>query len=211
MKVLWQDAEPRANPLTLALEPGGPNAQAAPLSVNNNQPVTLAKDKTADAVTVEVKPTATPGTFAVVLRGDTPVAGAAEKDKKKTASATAFAPPIDVTVLPTTLAKVTVTAPDGNALKPGGSADLTVKVERQFDYAGPFAVSVKFPPEAKGLAAKDVTLPAGADEVKVLVTAAADAKPGGVGNVAVTVTATVHGKYPVPHEAKVNVTVAKLK
>jgi hypothetical protein len=104
------------------------------------------------------------------------------------------------------LAKVNVQAPQ---LKLGQTAELTVKVDRQFDYDGPFEVSVTFPKNTKGVSAKAVTLPAGKDEVKVPITVAKDAKPGGLGNVVVEVVATVHKKFPIAHEAKVNLNVAK--
>jgi hypothetical protein len=82
-------------------------------------------------------------------------------------------------------------------------------VDRQHDYAGEFKVTVTLPKDAKGVTAKDVTIPAGKDEAKVPVTAAKDTKPGGVQNVVVGVTATVYGKFPVTTETKVNLNVTK--
>lgn len=215
VKVTWQEKEARANPVNLFLEASQPNLQQAPLGTqggggNNNPSATIAKDKTEIPMIIDVRSGAAPGTYAVVLRGETQVQyvrDPAMKDKKAPVTTIAFAPPVEVTVLPTTLAKVTVQAP--TALKPGGTGELVVKVDRQHDYAGEFKVTVVLPKDVKGVTAKDVTIPAGKDEVKVLLEAAKDAKPGGVPNVVVGVTATVHGKFPITTEAKVNLTVAK--
>jgi hypothetical protein len=214
LKVTWQEKDARANPVNVFLEATQPNMQQAPLGTaggnGNNPNATIAKDKNDLALTVDVRSRAEPGTYAVVLRGETQVQlvrDPAMKDKKAPATATAFTPPVEVTVLPTSLAKVTVQPPTG--LKTGGTADLVVKVDRQHDYAGEFKVTVTLPKDAKGVTAKDVTIPAGKDEVKVPVAAANDAKPGGVPNVVVAVTATVYGKFPVTTETKVNLTVAK--
>ena len=214
VKVTWQEKDARANPVNVFLEATQPNMQQAPLGTqgggNNNPFLTIVKDKNDAQATIDVRSQAAPGTYAVVLRGETQiqyVRDPAMKDKKAPVTATAFAQPIEITVLPTTLAKVTVQPPA--ALKPGGTADLVVKVERQNDYAGEFKVTVTLPKDTKGVTAKDVTIPAGVDEVKVPVAVAKDAKPGGVPNVAVSVTATVHGKFPVTTETKVNLTVAK--
>ena len=56
---------------------------------------------------------------------------------------------------------------------------------------------------------EDVTIPADEDEVRVPVEVAKDAKVGTVNNVVVKAVATVHGKFPVVHETKVNLTIAK--
>ena len=60
-----------------------------------------------------------------------------------------------------------------------------------------------------GVTADEVTIPAGQNEVKLVVKAAADAKPGSVSNATVTVAAQYDNKYPISHEAKVSFTVAK--
>ena len=67
------------------------------------------------------------------------------KDKKTAAVAQAYAEPITVTVLPLTLGKFTLTPPPNNQLKAGTTAELTLKVERQADFAGEFAVKVTLP------------------------------------------------------------------
>jgi hypothetical protein len=211
VKVTWNEKEARPNPVAVGIEPTTARNQDNPFQGNNpNQPMaTIAKDKADGTVTLDVRANAPPGTYAVVLRADTQVTfarNAEQKDQKTAATVLAFAPPVAVTVLPTTLAKLTVQpAP----LKIGTTAELTVKVERQFDYAGPFQVSVELPKEAKGVTAKAVVIPAGKDEVTVSVEVDEDVKPGGINNIVVRAVGTVHGKFPITHETKLNLTVVK--
>ncbi|OWK43461.1 hypothetical protein [Fimbriiglobus ruber] len=213
VKIVWQEKEARANPLNISAEATQQNMQNAPVSVNNGQPMPpLAKDKNESPVTIDVKTTAPPGSYAVALRGETQIQVArdpAQKDKKTPANVEAYALPIAITVLPLTLAKVTVTPPANNQLKLGTTAELTVKVDRQFDYAGEFAVTVTLPKEAAGVTVKPATIPAGKDEVKIPIEVAKDAKVGGLSNVIVHAVATVHGKFPITQETKFNLNVAK--
>jgi hypothetical protein len=209
VKVTWHEKDARSAPLAVQMEPTQPNPQQAPLAVNNGQPVQIAAGKTEGPVTIDVRPNAAPGTYAVALRGETQVPFVRDPEQKQKASVTAaaFAQPIEVTVLPTSLAKLSV-LPSG-PLKPGSFGELAVKVERQLDYAGEFVVTVQLPKDAKGVAFEEVTIPAGKDEVKVPVEVDEDARPGAVNSIVVRAVATVHGKFPVVHEAKVNLNIAK--
>jgi len=121
----------------------------------------------------------------------------------------AFANPIEIIVIPTSLAKVTAGTLPSNTLKLGMNGELSIKVERLFDFAGEYKVKVTLPMGVTGITVEDVTIPAGKDEVKLVFKAAADAKPGAVNNAVVTLTAMYAGKHAVTHEAKVNFTVAK--
>ena len=210
VKVDWLAKEGRANPVTVDVEPSVADMKRAAVTVAK---VTLAKGKDEMPMVLTVQPKADPGTYVIALRGETQVDVQRHPDddpKKKSKLTIPAHPaePIVVTVLPTTLAKLSAAAPGGNDLKPGGTAAIAVTVDRQYKYAGPFAVTVEFP-QGSGLSAGPVTLPAGASTVMVPVTAAADAKVGGVSNVVVTAVATVHDKFPVGHETKLNLTVAK--
>jgi hypothetical protein len=210
LKVTWHAKDARPAPLAVQMEPTQPNPQQAPLTVNNNQPVQIAPDKSDGAVTIDVRPNAAPGTYAVALRGETQVPFARDPEQKQRANvvAAAYAPPFEVTVLPVSLAKLSAQA--AGPLKPGSTGELVVRVDRQFDYAGEFQVTVTLPKDAQGVAVKEeVTLPAGKDEVKVPVEVAKDARPGTLNNVVVKAVATVHGKFPVAHETKLNLTIAK--
>lgn len=210
VKVTWHAKDARPGPVAIQAEPTQPNVQQAPLSVNNNQPVQIAPGKTDGPVTIDVRSNAAPGTYAVALRGETQVPfvrDPEEKGKTANVAAAAYAQPIEITVLPVSLAKLS--AQPAGPLKPGSTGVLVVKVDRQFDYAGEFAVSVTLPKDAKGLTVADATIPAGKGEIKVPVKVAKDVKVGAVNNVVVKAVATVHGKFPVVHETKVNLTVAK--
>ncbi|MCZ2342437.1 MAG: hypothetical protein LC104_11660 [Bacteroidales bacterium] len=210
LQAKWLAKEARANPITVIAEPFTANMNQAPITIAN---VTVAKDKNDAPLVIDIKGNATPSTFAVVLRGEAQVnmARDPEDEKKKTnLFIPAFTPePVLITVLPTTLAKVTAQAPAANTLKPGTTAAITVKVDRQADYTGPFQITGELPKGVVGLTIKPVTLPAGQNEIQLPVIAGNDAKPGNINNVVITAVGTVHDKYPIPQEAKVNLTVTK--
>lgn len=210
VKVVWQDATARENPVNVAAEATQQNNQNAPVTVNNNQPTPIPKDKNDGVIALDVKPQATPGTSAVTLRGEALiqyVRDPMQKDKKTPVTVLAYVETIPVTVLPTTLAKVSATPP--GSVKVGGTGELVVRVERQAEYTGEFKVSVTLPKDFKGLTVKDAVIPAGQDEVKIPVQVAADVKPGAVSGIVVTATGTVHGQFAIPQEAKVNLTISK--
>ncbi len=210
VKVTWQGGEARANPVNVRFESTTPNNQNAPLGVQgggggNTPNMTIPKEKGDGSLTVDVRPTATPGVYSIHLQADTQVSflrDPTQKDKKTNAVVQAFAEPITVTVLPLTLGKFTATPPANNQLKAGTTAELLVKVERQADYIGEYALKVTLPADVKGVTVKDAVLPAGKDEVMIPITVAADVKDASV-QFTITATATVHGKFPISHEVKV--------
>lgn len=210
VKVTWQGEGTRPNPLNLRMESIHPNRQQSPVGTqqgdDNNPATNIPKDKADGPITIDVRPTAPPGVYQVVVRGDTQVQFARDpmqKDKKSNAVVQAFTDPLVVTVLPTALGKFTAQPPANNQLKAGTTAEVLLKVERLNDYAGEFKVAVAVPKEAKGVTAKGVTVPAGATEVKIPVEVAKDAKDAGAVQLVLTATATVHGKFPISHEVKV--------
>ncbi len=210
VKVTWQDKEARPNPLNVVMEPTqqGNNQQAA-VNVNNGQPTAIAKDKADAAIVVDVRANAVPGTYPVTLRGETTVKYAKDpmgKDKKDI-TVIAYAPSFEVKVIPTSLGKLTAQSP-GN-LKQGMTAEVVVRVERQFDFDGPFVLKIDLPKDAVGVTVDAGTIPPGANEVKVKLTAAKDAKLGGLNNINVTATAKWDGQYETKHEAKFNLNVVK--
>ena len=119
-----------------------------------------------------------------------------------------YAAPIEVTVVPTVVAKLTVQPPK-TPLKLGSTAELTVKVERLADYTGEFEITLTLPKDTKGVTLKGVTIPTGNDEIKLLIDIADDAKIGTLSNVIVQATATLHGKVRLYHEAKLNLNIVK--
>jgi len=210
LKVNWLVADKQN--VTLAAEPIHPSSQASPVTVQiATQPTA---DKPEAALNFDVKANAPPGTYCVTLKGTAqvpyakPAPAGGTMPKGTNVPAEAFSDPIEVTVIPTALAKVTVGNLPNNTLTAGTGGDVLVRVERQYDYAGEFRVRFDPPPGLTGVTAEPVTIPAGANEVKLLLKAAADAKPGAVNNATITVTAVYGGKHTITHEAKVNFTVA---
>ena len=187
----------------------GPNPQAMPVTANNGQPLpAVAPDKNDGNFVLDVKPTAPPGTYCIVLKATAPIQY--DKDPmgkaKKPVTVETSSMPLLLKVLPLSLAKVTAT-PAGT-LKAGMTAEVVVKVERQFDYAGDFKVKFTLPANAKGVTADDVTIPAGATEVKAVLKAAADVPTVSLQNIVATATATFDG-VPIPQEGKFNLNVEK--
>ena len=206
VKATWAGAE-KPN-VTLVAEPMLQNQQLAPITIAIAAQPTMAKpDVTA---TIDVKPTAPPGVYSIVIRGDSQV-GFIRDPMAKTAKAnvpsSAFTDPVEITVIPTSVAKVTPGAIPNNTVKAGATGEMVIKIERQYDYAGEFKVKFVPPMGVTGITAVEVTVPAGKDEAKLVFTATADAKPGAIAGV-VIVTATYDKKYPIAHETKVNFTIA---
>jgi hypothetical protein len=194
--------------ITLVAEPMLQNAQQGPVTVQIGGQPTMAKpDVTA---TIDVKATAPPGVYSIVLRGDAQVPFIRDpmaKGNKANLPASAFTDPIVFTVIPTSVAKITAGQLPNNTIKAGGTGELTIKIDRQFDYAGEFKVRFEAAKGAAGISAGEATVPAGKSEAKLVFKAAADAKPGAVAGV-VIVTAVYDKKYTLTHEAKVNFNIA---
>lgn len=209
VKVTWQDKDARPNPINVVVEPSQQNMQQAPVNVNNGQPMAIAKDKADANVVVDIRNNAVPGTYWIPLRGETTVKYAKDPmDKnKKDITVVAYAPPFEVKVIPTSLGKISAQSP-GN-LKQGMTAEVTIRVERQFDFDGPFTLKIDLPKEAAGVTVDASTIPPGANEVKVKLIAAKDAKLGNLNNIAVTATAKWDGQYDTKHETKFNLNVVK--
>lgn len=207
VKVNW--ISPDKQPVVLTVEPTAPNPQAAPITAQ--VPTQPTKEKPEGVATIDVKSNAPPGTYTVSLKGTAQVPFAKDPmaKQKPNIPAEEFADPIEIIVIPNSLAKVTVGNLPSNTLKIGMSGDLTIKVDRQYDYAGEFKVKFELPKDTTGVTAEAVTIPAGKDEVKLVLKCLADAKSGAVNNAVITITAVYGGKHTVTHEAKVNFTIAK--
>lgn len=203
VKVAWAGDK---QAVVLAAEPLTQNQQQSPVTVQPTAQPT--KDKPEGVVTLDVKSNAAPGPYAVVIRGDAQVPFAKDGKTKANVPALAFAEPIALTILPAALAKVTLGPVPNDKLKPGGTVELPVKVERLHDFAGEFVVTFVPAKDVAGVTAEPVTIPAGKAEAKLVVKAAADAKPGAVA-ANVVVTAKYDDKYPVATETKAALTVVK--
>jgi hypothetical protein len=189
--------------------------QAQPLElppgfvVNNNQPVTIAPNQHEASLPVVVAGNVQPGTYTLVLRTQSQIPfnkdpKAAQKPPTIVVQPTT---PVTLTVLPRSVAALTL----GNAaptIKVGTEGELVVKVARQSGYEGDFKVQLVLPPNVKGVEAGESTIPAGQNEVKLVLKVPADAAPGNVPNLTVRATATLDG-VPIVHEVKFNVNVVK--
>lgn len=209
VKVTWQDKDARPNPINIILESSQQNMQQAPVNVNNGQPVPIPKEKSDTNLLVDIRNNAIPGTYWIPLRAETTIKFSKDpmgKDKKDI-TVYAFAPPFEVKVIPSSLGKLSVQSP-GN-LKQGSSAELTLRIERQYEFDGPFSVKIDLPKDAVGITADAAAIPPGANEVKVKLTAAKDAKLGNLNNIAVTAIAMWDGQYETKHETKFNLNIVK--
>ena len=205
VKVEWAtDDKPN---VTLLAEPMAANPRDLPVTAAPaGQPT---KDKPEVLVNLDAKTTAVPGLYTLVMRGTAQVAYTNETTKKKgNVPVEGFSTPITVLVVPNTLAKATAGPVANNAIKPGATAELPVKVERLHDFAGAFKVTFVPAKGADDVTATEVVIPAGQDEAKLVLKAAAGAKPGNRAGV-VVVTAVYAGKYAVTDEAKVSFNVTK--
>src|SRR5262249_14510942 len=174
------------------------------------QPLTLTPGKDTGTALVSFKGQVQPGTFSVVLRGQTQAAGKQPKQPKQPAAGAIVQPatPVLLTIVPRQLAKVTLT-PQNLTLKAGKETELVVKVARLFDYEGEFKVQLVLPPDVKGLSAMEVTIPADKSEARLVLVADEDAPPGNRTGLSVRATTVVNGTLTVQHDAKLTVNVTK--
>src|SRR5262249_1208564 len=207
VKATW--TSPDKQNVNLQAEPMMPNPQNSPITVQVTAQLT--KDKPEGAVVLDIKPNALPGKYSVSLRGDSPVAFVRDPmgKQKNNVPASVFADPIEITVIPSAVVKLNPPQVPNGSLKVGQSADVVVKVDRQYEFAGELKVTFVPPKEVAGVSAEAVTIPAGKDEVKLVLKAAEDAKPGAVNNASIVVTAVYDGKHTITQEVKVNFNVAK--
>ena len=169
------------------------------------------KDKPEGEVAVTIRPNCYPGTYNIVVRGECQLQYMKNPEDKKKVNIqlVEFSDPVEFTVVPTTLAKVRVNNLPNNAVKVGESAEMVVQVDRQYDYAGEYKVKYTLPNGVTGVTVSEGAIKPGETEAKLVVKAAADAKPGGVNGGTITVTALFDGRHEVTDEAKVNFNVAK--
>jgi hypothetical protein len=198
-------------PITLQQVSTQQNMQQAPITVNNGQALPpVAPDKNDGSFVVDVKPNAPPGAYTIVLRATTQIPYAKDPmGKKANVPVTVSTMPLTVTVLPTSIAKVTLDGPKGN-LKQGMNSEVIVKVERANGYTGELKVKLILPLDTRGLSADDVVIPADKNEAKLVLKVANEAPAGNVQNLAVQVLGIVEGKVPIVTEVKFNATIEKM-
>ncbi len=162
-------------------------------------------------LSLNVPANAPPGEYNVVFHGQTnfPYNKDPKAQQKPNIQVTAPSDPVSLVITPRELARVAV-QPAAATVKPGQEVEVVVRVARQFNYTGELRVEFVAPPEAKGLSAGPVVIPAGADEVKLKIQAASDAVPGNRGNLVARATGTfLDGVPPIAQEIKFQVNVVK--
>jgi hypothetical protein len=176
----------------------------------NNQPLTMAPGKDEASAVFDVKANLPPGTYNLVVRGQAQIP--MNKDpmakQKPAVNVVQSSNPVTLTVLPQFVATVAV-ANANVTLKPGEQTELIVKVKRLHNFAGEFKVQLALPSNVKGLSAEEGVIPAGTDEVKLVLKAADDAAPGNRQNLVVRATGVQNGNVPTVQETKINVNVVK--
>jgi hypothetical protein len=179
------------------------------LTLNNNQPVTIAANAAEGSLAINVQPNVQPGIYTIVLHTQAQMPYNKDPMAKQKPNTIVVLPsaPITLTILPKSLAKLSLSAPNAT-VKIGQQTEVAVKVARQYGYEGEFKVQVVLPPNAKGVQIGEVVIPAGKDEAKLIVKSAADAQPVNLPNLVVRATAMYQG-HATTHEVKLNVNVVK--
>ncbi|HEY7157447.1 MAG TPA: PPC domain-containing protein [Gemmataceae bacterium] len=179
------------------------------LTLNNNQPVTIAANAAEGSLAINVQPNVQPGIYTIVLYTQAQMPYNKDPMAKQKPNTAVVLPsaPITLTILPKSLAKLSLSAPNAT-VKIGQQTEVAVKVARQYGYEGEFKVQVVLPPNAKGVQIGEVVIPAGKDEAKLIVKSAAEAQPVNLPNLVVKATAMYQG-HATTHEVKLNVNVVK--
>jgi hypothetical protein len=189
------------------------NVQAIPtelppgLSINDNQPITIAPNAAEGTLPVNVPANIPPGAYNLVLRTETQMPynkDAMAKQKPNTLVVLPSAP-ATLTVLPKAVANLSLSTPNAT-VKTSKEAEVVVRVNRLYGYNGEFKVQVVLPPGVKGAQIGDAVIPAGKDEAKLVIKAGA--MPVNLPNLIVRATAMYQG-HATTHEVKLNVNVVK--
>ena len=180
------------------------------VTINNNQPISIAAGKNDATAELDVKTGAVPGTYNLVLHGvaQMPYNKDPQAKQKPNTNVVLPATPISFTVLPSQVGTLSVSNANP-AVKIGKETELVVKVNRLHEFRGDFKVQLVLPANMKGLNAAEVTIPGGKNEARLILKAPADAAPGNRQNLIVRAVATLEGNIPLTHEAKISVNVVK--
>lgn len=176
-----------------------PTVQVQPVKVGDNGEAT---------VTINPGTGVPPGTYTVLLRGQTQVPYAKNPKAKPVNVALVQAVPVTITVMSRQVGTLSMT-PAVPTIKPGEQAEVVVKLTRQNGYAGEFKVQLVASPESKGITAEPVVIPAGKDEAKLLIKVAANAATGSRKGLLLQAVTQIDPKTPLNIEAKFSVGVMK--
>jgi hypothetical protein len=209
---LWPEFKGPLNVQALLVpqNPNQPGELPANLTINNNQPLALAPDKTEATLVVDVKTNVAPGVYNLVLKGTAQIPFAKDPmaKQKQNIVVTLPATPVTLTVVPKQVATLTL-APPNPMLKVGTQTEVVVKAARMYDYAGELKVELVLPANVKGVSAEPVTIPAGQDEAKLVLRADPDAAPGNRPDLTLRATAKVNETFVAVQEVKFSVNVVK--
>lgn len=171
-----------------------------------SQPLTLSIDKKTGTLSLDTKMPTPPGVYTVVLRGQTAPLGKAPPPKGPTGpNFVEVTPPLTITIVPKQLAKFVVEKMP--KLAPGKAGEVVVKIDRQFDFNGPFKIEVATAKGTFKVSAEDVK--EGQDELHIRLEPPGDTKSGTSLQFNLRATA-IFGDVPVVHEIKgISVTVTK--
>jgi hypothetical protein len=177
------------------------------VTLNNNQPITIAANATEGTLPVNVPANVAPGVYTIVLRTQTQMPYAKDPMAKQKPNTIVVLPsaPVTLTILPKSVATLALSAPNVT-VKINQQAEVVLRVARQFGYTGEFKVQVVLPPGAKGVEVGEAVIPAGKDETKLVLKAGP--MPVNLANLIVRATAMYQGHATV-HEVKLNVNVVK--
>jgi len=177
------------------------------LSINNNQPITIAANATDGALPVNVPPDIQPGAYTIVLRTRTQLPYNKDPKAKEKPNTLVVLPsaPATLTILPKALAELSLSTPNVT-VKSDKEAEVMVRINRRYGYDGEFKVQVVLPPGGKGATIAETVIPAGKNEAKLVIKAGA--MPVNLPNLTVRATAMYQG-HATTHEVKLNVNVVK--
>jgi hypothetical protein len=169
---------------------------------------TVAPDKEGNFV-LDTKNQFPPGVYSLVLRGQTQAPKNNQQPPKNAPpNLVEYTTPVSLTVLPKQLAKLTVT-PGQAKIQVGKETELIVRAKRDSDVPPTeLKVEVVFPPNGKGLSAAPATIKADQEQVRVVINASPDVRPGIAPNLTIRATALFNG-IPVVQETTVPLSVVK--
>jgi hypothetical protein len=198
---LWADFK---NPVTLFQVP-----QELPPNLVAHGQATIAASAATGTIDLNVNPSAQPGTYNIVFRTAAVVPFNKDpKAAKQPVNVVEYSSPFALTIVPKQVATVSLNNTNPTA-KIGGQAEVVVQVQRQFNYDGEFKVQLVLPGGVQGLTADEATIPAGKNEAKLVIKAAANAAPGNRPNLVVKTTAKYSAALTLTQEVKINVNVVK--
>jgi hypothetical protein len=199
----WPDLKTPVKISPLSLPPGLSQSGKSAL-------LTLEGEEATAVVKLETKKELVPGTYTVLFQAKAQMPLGQDRAGKAKANVSVSVPsaPLTLIVLPRQVA-VLGFSPAIPDIRRGEAAEVTVKVKRLYDYQGEFKVRVVIPDSVPGLAAGTAVIPAGKDEVKLVLKALPSAQLGPCSGLTVQALAQWQADRPILHETKLTVNVTK--